>query len=93
MNQQLVCELNLALIPNPELASRHISFSTEMASRYPPVNQLNGVTPRVMGWSGNLSNSTPNALVDPVLRGAGRLTRAVTAAFEPEHPAMGDLAP
>ena len=47
MNQQLVCELNLALIPDPELASRHISFSKEMAGRYPPVIQLNGVTPRV----------------------------------------------
>jgi hypothetical protein len=47
MNQQLVCELNLALIPETELASRHISFSKEMAGRYRPVIQLNGVTPRV----------------------------------------------
>ena len=47
MNQQLVCELNLALIPDTELASRHISFSKEMADRYPTVIKLNGVTPRV----------------------------------------------
>jgi hypothetical protein len=46
MNQQLVCELNLALIPETELANRHISFSKEMAGRYRPVIQLNGVRPR-----------------------------------------------
>jgi hypothetical protein len=47
MNQRLVCELNLALIPDTELASRHISFSKKMAGLYRPVIQLNGVTPRV----------------------------------------------
>lgn len=35
------------LIPETELASRHIAFSRHMASRYRPVIQLNGVTPRV----------------------------------------------
>jgi hypothetical protein len=47
MDQQLICELNLALIPQAELASRHIAFSRQMAGRYRPVIQLNGVTPRV----------------------------------------------
>jgi hypothetical protein len=47
MDQQLICELNLALIPETELASRHIAFSRQMASRYRSVIQLNGVTPRV----------------------------------------------
>ncbi len=45
--EHLICELNLALIPEPELASRHIAFSKEMAGRYPPVVRLNGVVPRV----------------------------------------------
>jgi hypothetical protein len=47
MDQQLICELNLALIPQAELASRHIAFSRHMASRYRSVIQLNGVTARV----------------------------------------------
>jgi len=47
MNQQLICELNLALIPQAELASRHITFSRHMAARYRSLIQLNGVTPRV----------------------------------------------
>jgi hypothetical protein len=47
MDLSLICELNLALIPETELASRHISFSNQMACRYRPVIQLNGVTPRV----------------------------------------------
>jgi hypothetical protein len=47
MSEQLICELNLALIPEAELASRHISFSHQMAGRYRPVIQLNAVTPRV----------------------------------------------
>jgi hypothetical protein len=47
MNQQLICELNLALIPETELASRHITFSTQMAGRYRSLIQLNGVTPKV----------------------------------------------
>jgi hypothetical protein len=47
MNQQLICELNLALIPQTELASLHIAFSRQMASRYRSLIQLNGVTPKV----------------------------------------------
>ena len=47
MNQQLICELNLALIPETELASRHITFSRQMAGRYRSLIQLNGVTPKV----------------------------------------------
>jgi len=37
MDQQLTSELNLALIPQTELASRHITFSRQMAGRYRPV--------------------------------------------------------
>jgi hypothetical protein len=47
MDKQLVCELNLALIPEAELAGRLITFSRQMAGRYRSVIQLNGVTPRV----------------------------------------------
>jgi hypothetical protein len=47
MDQQLICELNLALIPQTELGRRHIAFSRQMARRHRPVIQLNGVTPRV----------------------------------------------
>jgi hypothetical protein len=47
MDQQLICELNLALIPETDLASRHIAFSKQMAGRYRSVIQLNGVTPKV----------------------------------------------
>jgi hypothetical protein len=47
MNQQLIYELNLALIPEIELANRLISFSSQMARRYPSVIRLSGVTPQV----------------------------------------------
>jgi hypothetical protein len=47
MGERLICELNLALIPEEALASRHISFSHQMACRYRPMIQLNGVIPRV----------------------------------------------
>jgi len=47
MDKQLTRELNLALIPDDELAKRHSALSQEMAHRYPTVIQLNGVTPRV----------------------------------------------
>jgi hypothetical protein len=47
MDQELICELNLALIPETDLASRHIAFSRQMAGRYPSLIQLNGVTPKV----------------------------------------------
>jgi hypothetical protein len=45
MDQQLICELNLALIPGTELASRHITFSRHVAGQYRSLIQLNGVTP------------------------------------------------
>ena len=47
MDQQVICELNLALIPEAELADRLIAFSSEMAGRHPAVIQLNGVTARL----------------------------------------------
>jgi hypothetical protein len=47
MDQQLICELNLALIPETELASRHITFSRHMAGLYRSLIQLNGVTAKV----------------------------------------------
>lgn len=47
MDQQLICELNLALIPQTGLANRHIAFSRRMAGRYRSLIQLSGVTPRV----------------------------------------------
>jgi hypothetical protein len=47
MNQELICELNLALIPEETLAKRHIALSKQMAKQYPAVIQLNGVTPRL----------------------------------------------
>jgi hypothetical protein len=47
MDEQLICELNIALIPEADLACRLISFSGQMASKYPSRIQLNGVTPRV----------------------------------------------
>lgn len=47
MNHELICELNLALIPETELANRLISLSGEMANRHPSVIRLNGVTERV----------------------------------------------
>ncbi len=48
MIQELICELNLALIPEETLANRHISLSKQMARQYPAVIQLNGVTPRLV---------------------------------------------
>jgi hypothetical protein len=47
MNQQLICELNLALIPEKELANRLISFSGQMTDGHHSLIRLNGVTPRV----------------------------------------------
>jgi hypothetical protein len=47
MDEHFICELNLALIPETELASQHICLSKMMARRYRPVIQLSGVTPRV----------------------------------------------
>ena len=47
MDQPLICELNLALIPETDLAGRHITFSRQLAGRYRSVIRLNGETPRV----------------------------------------------
>lgn len=47
MTRSLICELNLALVPESELARRLIAFSGDMAHRYRAVIELNGVTPRV----------------------------------------------
>lgn len=47
MTEELICELNLALIPEESLANRHIALSRQMATRYPPLIELNGVRPRL----------------------------------------------
>ena len=47
MNQELICELQLALIPENSLADRHIALSKQMATQYPAVIMLTGVTPRL----------------------------------------------
>jgi hypothetical protein len=47
MDEQLVCELNLAVIPETRLARRLVSLSKTMGDRYESLIRLNGVTPRV----------------------------------------------
>ncbi len=47
MTQELISELNLALIPDIALADRHIALSKLMATRYPTLITLNGATPRL----------------------------------------------
>jgi hypothetical protein len=47
MNQELISELNLALIPESILGERHIALSKQIASQYPAVITLNGITPRL----------------------------------------------
>jgi 2'-5' RNA ligase len=47
MNQELISELNLALIPENILGERHIALSRQIASQYPAVITLNGITPRL----------------------------------------------
>jgi hypothetical protein len=47
MNQELICELNLALVPDETLANQHISLSRHMAKQYSAVIELNGVTPKI----------------------------------------------
>ena len=47
MNHELISELNLALIPDNVLGERHIALSKQMASQYPAVITLNGITPRL----------------------------------------------
>jgi 2'-5' RNA ligase len=48
MAEDLVCELNLALIPEMTLAEKHIAFSEGLAKQYPSVIALNGVGPRLV---------------------------------------------
>jgi hypothetical protein len=57
MDQSLICELNLALIPDIDLASRHITFSRHMAGRYRSLIQLDGgsVTPSGASYFCSLS--------------------------------------
>ena len=47
MSQELILELNLALLPEERLANKHIALSKQLAGRYPAVIRLNGVTPRL----------------------------------------------
>lgn len=47
MDKQLVCELNLAVIPETNLARRLISLSREAGARCHSVIELNGVAPRL----------------------------------------------
>jgi hypothetical protein len=48
MAEDLVCELNLALVPEKALANKHIAFSQGLAKQYPSVIALNGVGPRLV---------------------------------------------
>jgi hypothetical protein len=48
MAEDLICELNLALVPEMALAKKHIAFSEGLAKRYPSVIALNGVGPRLV---------------------------------------------
>jgi hypothetical protein len=48
MAEDLVCELNLALVPEIALANKHIAFSQGLAKQYPSVIALNGVGPRLV---------------------------------------------
>ena len=47
MEQELIAELNLALVPDTELGQRHIALSERMASQNPTVITLNGTEPRL----------------------------------------------
>lgn len=47
MNQELICELQLALIPEKSLADRHVALSKQMATQYPALITLTGVTARL----------------------------------------------
>lgn len=42
-----IFELNIALIPEQDLAAKHIAISQEFAAKYPTVVQLNAVEPRL----------------------------------------------
>lgn len=47
MTSELVCELNLVIVPDDDLASRQIGLSRQMADRYPPVIELTDVSRRL----------------------------------------------
>lgn len=47
MNGELVCELNLVIVPDDDLAKRQVDLSRQMADRYPPVIELTCVTRRL----------------------------------------------
>jgi hypothetical protein len=48
MAEDVICELNLALVPVKALANKHIGFSQGLAKQYPSVIALNGVGPRLV---------------------------------------------
>src|SRR5438270_6806706 len=47
MTQELISELQMALIPDNALADRHIALSKQMANYYPAVITLTGIGPRL----------------------------------------------
>jgi hypothetical protein len=47
MTQELISELQMALIPDNSLADRHVALSKQMASQYPAVITLTGTGPRL----------------------------------------------
>jgi hypothetical protein len=47
MTQELISELQMALIPDNALADRHIALSKQMANHYPAVITLTGTGPRL----------------------------------------------
>lgn len=47
MADQLVCELNLVVVPERSLAERHIALSSELTKRHPARITLDGIEPRL----------------------------------------------
>lgn len=54
MNDELVCELNLVLVPDEELANRQTGLSRHMSDHYVPVIELTSVEPR-LGFAPHLT--------------------------------------
>ena len=82
MVQELICELNLALIPDTTLANRHIAFSKQLAKQYPAVIKLNGVSPRLAFTPHLTLYQVPIHLADmPALHCALANLAASSAAF------------
>ena len=82
MVQELICELNLALIPDTTLANRHIAFSRQLAKQYPAVIELNGVSPRLVFTPHLTLYQAPIHLADmPALHCALANLAASSAAF------------